>query len=351
VASLNPMPHFCGDSNWTLISTPTNCTTMPQYPCLNCTEMSDDELPCNNTSLWRNVNFKLEDNDRWIETLMLGIGNCSEVVNQTESVFMVVETMGFFSVDDKNDTWPENFVVDCAGSSSSKRIVTRPDMGTTSSSVTKFNSHWMHVFFTPIKFNVTLLSNQTNIYYSNITDYYYYSNVTDFDYYSNITEGFCMPIRDYWQNEILGCPCNNTWDTNGYYNSSAMSFMGGREIIPSQCPNDTCSETLFLNDTMKFANVRINVTECKNGTVMKTVEITRRSHNRDIGYTYGVEDIEYVFGMSEKKSRINKRSSDDTMNTPMAGNDYSGSNSLSVSTIIMMMFVFLLSNIHSSFSL
>jgi len=283
--------------------------------------------------------------------------------------FLAVETMGYLNIDHENHTWPEegfdhvqsNWV---SGSNGDKIVATDhdniliptegdDDMGT------KFESCWFHVNFTVSSFNVTIL-NQTDFYYSNLTDFYY-RNMTDL-YSNNMTEGTCMPILDYWNNETLGCACNGTWNTTGYYNTTAKAFMGGRQITPSQCYNDSCRETFFLNDTIKYANIRINITQHNNGTVLKTVEITKMSYNKDEGYTYGVNDVAYVYGVWDKivitigeenmtmpdsapiakDININATKSDDDDDVHWGSNAVA----LPMSTFITMMFIFLLSMIH-----
>jgi len=337
-----------------------NCTS---FPCLNCTEMS--QQPCGDTPLWRSWNFGL-NNGSYVETLMLGNDNCSEVMNFTDSVFLVVETIGYWVIDE-NNTWPEGWdngegMVNNGGVivSSNDDVVGNPE-------ILYFDSEWYHVYFTPMMFNVTIF-NDFEFYYSNVTDFYY-SNMTDL-YVNNMTEGICMPILDYWNNETLGCPCNDTWDATGYYNSSTNSFMGGRQIIPSQCPND-CGETMFLNDTMKYANLRLNVTECKNGSVLKTLEFTKTSYDQCTGYSYGPQDVWYFFGAWTLKAVTNNlvgenitisitpNNTTSTMpnntistmpnNTILISNNdtyYNGSNGLPMSTMITMIFIFLLSLIH-----
>jgi len=288
-----------GDEDWTSLYPFQNCTTPP---CLVCTEMS--QQPCGNTSLWRIMNFQLSPNSTYIETLMLGNDNCSETMNFTDSVFLVVETIGFWFIDANNDTWPEGWDNQCDSEDMPQGDVIVSDGGNddnnamnnpaaNNTEIIGFKSEWFHVYIIPIIFNVTIF-NPVDFYSSNVTDFYY-DNMTDL-YYDNMTEGFCMPILDYWNNETLGCPCNDTWNTTGYYNSSTNSFMGGRQIIPSLCPNNSCREIMFLNDTVKYANVRINVTEYKNGSVSKTMEMTMTSYDKDIGYSYGVEYLWYIFG-------------------------------------------------------
>jgi len=283
-----------------------------------------------------------------------------------------VETMGFLNIDHLNDTWPEEGFDDVESDvetmpSDPDDVVVSPDHNGPEPEDEdedededmdnfEFESHWYHVYFMPKSFNVTIL-NQTDFYYSNLTDFYY-RNMTDL-YYNNMTEGFCMPILDYWNNQTLGCPCNGTWDTNGYYNSTANAFMGGREITPSQCSNDSCRDAFFLNDTIKYANVRINVTNHNNGTVLKTVEITRMSYNKDEGYTYGVQDVAYVYGAWDQIGVVDSLVAENNTNLPEIApismdhemNDTEsvyGSNGveLPMSTIITMIFIFLLSMIH-----
>jgi hypothetical protein len=316
-----------------------------------------------------------------METFMLGNANCSENMNWTESVFLVVETIGFMDIDHNNDTWPEigfdnvESELETMPSGPHDIVVTPPDHMPESpededTETCEFESRWYHVYFTPKSFNVTLL-NQTDFYYSNLTDFYY-RNMTDL-YYNNMTEGFCMPILDYWNNQTLGCPCNGTWNTTGYYNSTANAFMGGRKITPSQCSNDSCRDVFFLNDTIKYANIRINVTEHDNGTVLKTVEITRMSYDRDEGYTYGVQDVAHVYGVWDQKGVVEDKKgvvdllagenntmpnlpeiapiSKDHENNDTNSGDVYGSNGieLPMSIVITMIFSFLLSMmIHSN---
>jgi hypothetical protein len=156
----------------------------------------------------------------------------------------------------------------------------------TMNETTNFTSQWVHVYFTPKTFNVSILSNETDIYY--------------------IKNGPCMHIIDYWENAALGCPCNGTWNNTGYYNESTKSFEGGRQITPSLCPNNTCQEALYLNDTISYANLRLNITTfVGNGTIAnKTVELTRMSPFKDIGYAYNETDIIAVFLLSTENITI-----------------------------------------------
>jgi len=192
---------------------------------------------------------------------------------------------------------------------------------TMNATTTNFTSQWVHVFFTPKTFNVTILSNETDIYY--------------------IKNGPCMPIIDYWKDVTLGCPCNGTWNNTGYYNSSSKCYEGGRQITPSLCPNNTCQESFFLNDTTIYANLRLNTTTWSNGTVAnKTLEITKVSLFKEIGYAYGEKDIIAVFLLSNGTEL--------PIVTEITGPDMnetekdSGSVSLPLTSVVTMMFAFLL---------
>jgi len=201
--------------------------------------------------------------------------------------------------------------------------VPSPSMNnSTLNATTNFTSQWVHVFFTPKTFNVTILSNETDIYY--------------------IKNGPCMPLINYWKNVTLGCPCNGTWNNTGYYNSSSKCFEGGRQITPSLCPNNTCHEAFFLNDTTIYANLRLNTTTWSNGTIAnKTVEITKLSPYKDIGYAYDEKDIIAVFllsnGTDVSLPLVSAVETD--MNETL--ND-SGSVTLPLTSLVTIMFAFLL---------
>jgi hypothetical protein len=200
-----------------------------------------------------------------------------------------------------------------------------PALNPTLNATTNFTSRWVHVFFTPNTFNVTILSNQTDIYY--------------------IKDGPCMPIIDYWKNLTLGCPCNGTWNNTGYYNSSTKSFEGGRQITPSLCPNNTCQEAFFLNDTITYANLRLNITTfVGNGTVAnKTVEITKMSPFKDVGYSYGAKDIIAVFVLSNENNTVSFPIVPVVTKPQMNETNYkAGSMSLPVTSIVTVMFALLL---------
>jgi hypothetical protein len=193
----------------------------------------------------------------------------------------------------------------------------------TLNATTNFTSQWVHVYFTPKTFNVTIISNITDIYY--------------------INNGPCMPLMDYWKDVTLGCPCDSTWNNTGYYNSSSKCFEGGRQITPSQCPNNTCHETFFLNDTIIYANIRLNTTLfVENGTVAnKTAELTKVSPFKEIGYAYGANDIIAVFMLSnetESLPSVPQTTYPDMNDTEID----SGSVSLPLTSIVTMLFSFLL---------
>jgi len=193
---------------------------------------------------------------------------------------------------------------------------------TLNATTTNFTSQWVHVFFTPKTFNVTILSNITDIYF--------------------IKNGPCMPLLDYWKNVTLGCPCNGTWNNTGYYNSSSKSFEGGRQITPSLCPNNTCQEAFFLNDTTVYANLRLNTTTWSNGTIAnKTVEITKVSPFKEIGYAYGEKDIIAVLLLSNGTD-VDLPSVIEVTRDMNETLDYNGSMSLPLTSVVTMMFAFLL---------
>jgi hypothetical protein len=197
-------------------------------------------------------------------------------IEQDDPLVMLNVTMNSTSPDADNSTLNVTLLPSPAMDNT-----TQP-MPSTMNATTNFTSRWVHVYFTPKTFNVTILSNVSDIYY--------------------IKDGPCMPIADYWKNVTLGCPCNGTWNNTGYYNSSTKSFEGGRQITPSECPDNTCHEALFLNDTISYANLRLNITTfVENGTIVnKTVEITKMSPFKDVGYAYGHEDIIAVFLLSNE---------------------------------------------------
>lgn len=139
-------------------------------------------------------------------------------------------------------------------------------------------SVWLPVISTPFKYDIYILNEDQPVPYTGTVN------------------GPCMSALGYWQNETVGCPCNGYWYGNGTYNVTSSTFLGGREIVPTQCPSASCPEAFFINDTVKYGNVRLNVTVFQNGTIMnKTLEITKMSVNKAIGYSYGAADVVYVF--------------------------------------------------------
>jgi len=139
-------------------------------------------------------------------------------------------------------------------------------------------SIWLNVFSTPLKFQITILNDDENLPYTGIQN------------------GPCMPALQYWQNETLGCPCNGIWINDGILDESGSTSVGGRVIIPAQCPSSSCPEAFFINDTVKYGKVRLNVTVFENGTIInKTLEITKMSTIKEIGYAFGAADVVYLF--------------------------------------------------------
>jgi hypothetical protein len=199
-----------------------------------------------------------------------------------------------------------------------------PSPATLNDTVMNFTSQWIHVFYTPKTFNVTILSNQSEIFYTS----------------SKNTP--CMPILDYWKDDTLGCPCNGTWNITGSYNLTTESFEGGRQIVPSECVSNTCHEAFFLNDTVTYGKLRINITTFDNGTVAnKTIEMTRRSPQKEIGYGFGDKDIVYVFQWMNETETIENvpevvdtEPEDDTMS--------GGAITIPITSIVTIMFALLL---------
>jgi len=243
-----------------------------------------------------------EPNTCYVQTLLISTENCTDENMFIQSVILSVETWGYFAVDfDYLDYLNDNFTEieveiitvpeveiddDTIPSNNTNNTVPQPCSLSSTNPIpygdldmvndTTNSSYWFPIVLTPTKFNVTILSNDTDIFYS----------------YSNDT---CMPILDYWDNDSLGCPCNDVWNATGYYDNVSNSFKGGREIIPSLCTQNSCQESFFLNDTVRYANLRLNVTAFDNGTVLRTIEITNTSICPEIGYAYGAENIAYSF--------------------------------------------------------
>jgi len=165
-----------------------------------------------------------------------------------------------------------------------------------------------------------------------------------------------MPIINYLEDPIVGCPCNGTW-VAGSVDPETGTFMGGREIQPNLCPNSTCPETFFINETVRYGKVRINQTVYEDGTVSKTAEITQMSSIKEIGYAYSEEDIMFVFIVPQNATTDNQipsagsepqvvilpgplPASDPDPNT--ADDTGSGASTIPLATTITMLFVFLL---------
>jgi hypothetical protein len=223
-----------------------------------------------------------DSNNTYVQRLVISTENCTDESMFIRSAILSVETWGYLAFDfeyldylNDNDTSSNNTnnnVTQPCSLPSNPIPYADPDMVNSTTN----SSYWFPIVLTPTIFNVTILSNDTDIFYS----------------YSNDT---CMPILDYWENDTLGCPCNDGWNVTGYYDTASNSFKGGREIIPSLCTQNSCPESFFLNDTQKYANLRLNVTVYDNGTVLRTIEITNMSTCPEIGYTYDADDIAYSF--------------------------------------------------------
>jgi len=351
---------------------------------MNCTEVQH----CENT-LMTSTAFQLVTNDSYavdqlefytpyVETLLISTENCTDENEFINAVFLSVETMGYFVIDfeyldflDENFTQPEpemdNLEPEVDVPDPEPELLNVPDMILSpetdtmpspdsmpnpqpnsnmiscplpSSNPVSYSdldmvnettnsSYWFPIVFTPSFFRVTILSNDADIFYS----------------YSNDT---CMPILDYWEDDILGCPCNGTWNATGQYDNNTNSFMGGRDITPSQCPPNTCQETFFLNDTQKYANLRLNISVTDNGTVIRTLEITRMSICREIGYNYSAEDILYSFRWGQDKPIQSMLNGDIVVQTPSFNgtfddddDDMNGSALLPLSMLITIMSTFL----------
>jgi hypothetical protein len=195
-------------------------------------------------------------------------------------------------------------------------------------------SVWLHVYSVSLKFQVTLIDDDENIPYT-----------------ENLN-GQCMPAIAYWGDKTLGCPCDGNWIGGGTYNQTMTQ--GGREIIPDDCADSSCPENFYINDTLLYGNARLNVSVYENGTIMnKTLEITKMSAFKEIGYAFGVADIISVYKMGTESSdddQNNTQPSPDELDVPeqeqnpapfTTDNSNSGT-SLQLATTITMIFVFLL---------
>jgi len=127
-------------------------------------------------------------------------------------------------------------------------------------------------------------------------------------YYTTVDPGECMLPVSLWNDELLGCPCNGTWEANGVYNASSGRFDGGRVIRKSECENGTCPESFFFDDSVLYGNIRLinhtnefiaeNISVSINGTDADGVFellLTDTSSDSDIGFAFGDDDIAYEF--------------------------------------------------------
>jgi hypothetical protein len=198
-------------------------------------------------------------------------------------------------------------------------------------------SIWLHVISTPLKYQITLLDEDED------------------EFVFTGTETGCMPPIQYWQDETFGCPCNGNWFGNGTWNDASETFVGGRKIVPKDCPASTCPEAYFINDTVKYGNVRMNVTVFENGTIInKTLEITKMSPFKEIGYAFGAGDVVYLlrFGDMSQQYPVNTLPAPEGENNPapyviktpeqLVEPENSSGSLLPLATTITMIFVFLL---------
>jgi len=366
---------------------------------------------CGNSTLMIRTTFQLSTlpNVGYVENLFVGSGNCSEP-GFLKSVIMVVESLGTFVIDYdavENDSFPINFspqsqtvpspesqtipspepeipqpfillspepepqtqpqpfvlspepepqtqpqpfVLSPESStipvpSPSPSIFEEPEPSPStfeepepesepSPSTTNF-SVWLPVILTPTKFQITIVS-EGDIFYTGAKD------------------GPCMPIIDYWANDTLGCPCNGTWEAIGSIDSDDDGIItNGRVIQPGLCPNSSCPESFFINETVKYGKVRVNQTVYENGTVDKTIEITSLSSIKEIGYAFGEKDIMFAFLLPNKNATPSEGSPSPYPGSPsppevelpgpipVSDTDSSGA-PIPLATTITMLFVFLL---------
>jgi hypothetical protein len=341
--------------------------------------------------------FQLLGDATYVEKIFVGTENCTDP-GFVGSIVMVVESLGTFQIDYsamENDSFPITFAPEQTFTSPEPETIPSPEPGTPLSPqpetvpqpfiflspqpetepqpstaipvpfgaeplqepepstlqepepstleipqkpLSSF-SVWLPFILTPLKFQITIVSEKNDIFYTNDKN------------------GPCMPIINYWQDPIVGCPCNGTWVAAGSVDPDTDTIVGGREIQPNLCPNSTCPETLFINETVRYGKVRINQTVYEDGTVGKTAEITQMSSIKEIGYAFGEEDIMFVFIVPNKNTTTNP----DQTPSPGASspqvvilpgplpaadpdpNDTgSGSSPIPLATTITMMFVFLL---------
>jgi hypothetical protein len=191
-------------------------------------------------------------------------------------------------------------------------------------------SVWLHIISVPMKFHVSIIDDDELIPYTETPN------------------GPCKPVLEYWRDATLGCPCNGNWIGDGTYNESMT--VGGREIVPDDCTGSTgttCPEAFYINDTQLYGNARLNVTVYENGTIMnKTLEITKMSSYKEIGYTFGVADIIAVYKLADNTPINQTPGSPAPAEMPTEGPDDgsgSGSSTIPLATTITTIFVFLLS--------
>jgi hypothetical protein len=376
---------------------------------INC---SADQV-CGTNTIAKRSSFQLLPDASWVKKVLIGTGNCSTEVDFIDSLILVVESYGALIVDLEDDSLPLTFqpspqpqttapepeptpltvpvpqpetnpvpAVNPSPDSSnplppeispaelnpSPFIITpvsepnnlNPVPGVFINPAPMINpepmmnpeplpqppasgnfSVWLHVYSVSLKFQVTLIDDDENIPYT------------------ESQRGPCMPAIAYWGDKTLGCPCNGNWIGGGSYNQSMT--MGGREIVPNDCPDASCPENFYINDTLLYGNVRLNVSVYENGTIMnKTLEMTKLSATKEIGYAFGVADIMYVYGMGSANDQTNTQPSPDQEQPPEQSpgeidvpereenpapfmlDDSNSGTPLHLATTITMIFVFLL---------
>jgi hypothetical protein len=372
---------------------------------------------CGNSNIALRTTFQLFADASWVEKVLVGSGNCTSPASDfAANIILVVDSFGALSVDLEgmdNDSFPDNFAPQIVPQPQTIQPEPQPSIAPSINPAPEVNpspsdlspaelnpspyiinpvpevnpspsinpaqndlspaelnpspyiiiplvpevlppqpqqvpvpaavvssgnfSIWLHVISTPKKFSIAIVDNDANIPYTGVEN------------------GPCMPALEYWQNDTVGCPCNGNWVGDGTYDVISSNTEGGREIVLSDCPLASCPERFFLNDTVKYGNVRLNVTVYENGTIMnKTLEITKMSSIKEIGYAFGAADVLYLFTTDKNGPGVvdltpspeGEQNPAPYITTPgMNPNPVgqgSGSSTLPLATTITMIFVFLL---------
>jgi hypothetical protein len=149
---------------------------------------------------------------------------------------------------------------------------------------------WTEITYVPDRFYLTILKDNKQVYYT------------------TVDPGECLYPLTLWNDELLGCPCNGTWEANGSYNTTSGRFDGGRVIRKSECENGTCPDSFFLDDSVLYGNIRLinhtneflaeNISVSINGTDADGVfelKLTATSRDSATGFAFGDDDIKYEF--------------------------------------------------------